>query len=134
MNKKEFNKLKVKWYKKLEKTGFQDIEKNEHALKQPAAKPFNKKTGLVRTGRWTAQRDYFLMTEQFLNIHNFETNLQKIIWEYHSNGLGVRAIADVLNKTKVTKTNRQTIWLTIRDLRKIMWMVVRLEEADTIEQ
>ncbi len=113
-----YKKERAKWYAKLKKSGFEDIEANEHSLKSWSSKFVRAdKTSITS---WQAKQEYYYQATHFLNSHKFETNLEKAIWEYHANGISVREIASLLNKTKVIKTNRQTIWLVVKKLRSLM--------------
>lgn len=117
-NQANYKKERAKWYAKLKKSGFEDIEANENSLKSWSSKFVRAdKTSMTS---WQAKQEYYYQTTHFLNSYKFESNLEKAIWEYHSNGISVREIAALLNKTKVIKTNRQSIWLIIKKLRLAM--------------
>jgi hypothetical protein len=112
----DYKKLRTKWYAKLKKSGFKDIEADDDHLKVWSSKFSEQKS--VTT--WEAKEAYYYMANHFLNTYKFKSNLDRIIWEYHSNAISVRSIAKLLNKTKAIKTNRQTVWLTVKKLRDIM--------------
>jgi hypothetical protein len=113
----DYKKLKKVWYKKLAQSGFIDIERNEDDLKV-------NDWYFSRTAKyggssieWSQSKaDYYYMATQFLNNYKFETNLERIIWEYHSNAVSHRDITDILNKAKVTKTNRTYVGRIIKAL------------------
>lgn len=115
-NNKNFNKLRDKWYKKLEASGFKDAETTKGKLKISAKEVLRD----YRINTKQSKEDYFAMADQFLNEYSFDSNFEKIIWEYHCNGLGVHAIVDTLRKAKIAKTNRTSIGLIISTLREIM--------------
>lgn len=113
-------KLQETWYKKLADSGFEDIEADEWNLKKSFKSTMLKtKHGLIRSGRWQASHDYYYMAEHFLNSHVFKSKLDRIIWEYHSNGISVRDIGDLLKEVGIN-TSHQTVYITIKGLADIM--------------
>jgi hypothetical protein len=111
----DYKKLRAKWYAKLKKSGFEDIESDDDNLKDWSSK-FEREKSLTS---WKAKESYYYMATSFLNSYRFVTELEKAIWEYHSNGLSHATIANLLKKTKI-KTNRTTVGLVIKRLRQIM--------------
>lgn len=116
---KSYEELKKIWYTKLKKSGFEDAESDENHLKTWSSNKFAAKA-LVQNGGWQAKAAYYQMAERFLAEFKFETRLERQIWEYHTNAISIRDIAETLNKTKVINTNRQAVWLVIRRLEDIM--------------
>lgn len=116
--------LKTYWYAKLSKDGFEDIEKDEFNLKQYSSR-FNQ-DAVVRN--WHSKSEYYSMAGQFLNNYKFASNLEKVIWEYHANGIGMRDIAKLLQKVKVksikpNKDNVQKIVSRLVEEMKKMYLV-----------
>jgi hypothetical protein len=114
----EFLELKEKWDKILKDDGFIDIE----AADTPdTSAPFHKKSGKnAHTALWLKSKiDYFTYATYFLNEHKFETENQRIIWEYHTNGVSARNIAKTFNAVGI-KSSRMSIWRTINYLRTLM--------------
>lgn len=111
--------LKEIWYKKLKKSGFHDIEKSEDHLHEWHSKRF---LGIPKEV-FKAKVDYYTMAERFLNDYPFETNMDKLVWEYHSQGVAVREIAQLLKKVgvKSIKISKSTIWLMVKRLRNSMY-------------
>jgi DNA-binding NarL/FixJ family response regulator len=94
---KDFKKLQDKWYKKLEKSRFEDIEQDENLLKK-----WSSKLSLSYSHEEIAEKQkYFTMAEEFLNQYKFASKRDRIIWEYHCNGLSIREIADTLKKVRI---------------------------------
>lgn len=121
--KTEYEKLRDKWYKKLSKVkddvypdGFQDIESDEYKLKDWSYK-FAAKDAVL----WQAKATYYQMAASFLEEYKFSNKVEQIIWEYHANGIGVRDIARTLNKLRLFKTNRTTVWQIIQRLKASMY-------------
>lgn len=103
--KQDYQKLKEVWYKKLERSGFVDAERDEYTLKQYSSR-FNQ-AEVVRN--WHSKTEYYSMAGQFLNTHKFASRLEKVIWEYHANGVSVRDIAKLLKHVKVIKPNKDNV-------------------------
>lgn len=115
-----FKELQAHWYKKLEKSGFVDIEKKETNLRTYRYRN-DEGTSNQFTSTWrNSKMEYYSLATQFLNEHEFQTNIEKVIWEYHTNGISVRNITNLLSKAKLSQTNRTYVWFIVRDLRKIM--------------
>lgn len=115
-NKTEYQKQKEIWYKKLKQSGFEDIESDENNLKEWSSK-FARKKSLESM---IAKQTYYNLATQFLNIFAFETELEKVVWTYHTEGISVRNIAKTLKKAKIKKINRQKVWLIVKKLRTAM--------------
>lgn len=113
---KTYQELKEVWYKKLKDSGFIDAEINDYGdLAYPSSR-FTK-TLIGRLGFY-AREEYYNMANKFLNTHKFNSPLEKIIWEYWSNGLSVRNIAVTLQKTKVVNNrfDRNRVWNILKPL------------------
>lgn len=126
--KQEFQELQDKWYGKLEKSGFQDIESDENHLKfyssQFAAQ--------FRDGAWQAKAAYYQMASNFLEEYKFDTKRDRIIWEYHSNALSYRDIAKILNKLKTTRTaSRTSVYNVLKRLRIKMFDMYMALDSET---
>lgn len=118
----DYKELRKLWYKKLEKSGFKDAENPDGSLKLSSERYATKKfLGLYQT-----KADYYYMANHFLNTYDFKSNLERVVWEFHTEGTAVRSIAKMLVKNRlVKKTNRTSVWFVIRDLRKIMYAIYR---------
>lgn len=119
----DYEKEKTKWYKKLEKSGFVDIELNEKRLKTWSSNQFEFPRLMTSDGGWKIKAEYYYMAAQFLNDYKFDTEIEKTIWTYHSEGLSVREISSILTKIKVKSipTQRTSIWKVIKRLKKSMY-------------
>lgn len=114
---KKFKTLQDKWYKKLEKTGFEDAEQDEVYLKQ-----FSGKTGIMEGSELrgttelgeTYKYNYYRNCREFLDTYKFKNKTEHKMFEMHTEGLGVRVIADKL------KTYRRKVHETIQGLVKVM--------------
>lgn len=118
--KQTFSQLKDLWYKKLKDSGFDDIESDEDHLKRYMQTMFNQKRVVEQHGGWQIKAAYYQMAENFLHNHAFESEIDRAIWEYHTNAIAIRDIVITLNDTKLLKTSRQTVWRTINRLEHLM--------------
>ena len=115
MSKSDYDKLRKLWYEKLAAVGFEDAESDDHNLKVWSSQ-FARKKSVVS---WEAKAAYYYMANNFLNEYEFETDLERIIWEYHANAISVRDITKLLKGVKIN-TNRMTVWRTVHHLETIM--------------
>jgi hypothetical protein len=113
---KSFKKLQDKWYAKLKKSGFKDIEHDEDTLTEYSSVYFKKHT----YDEMVEKQRYHDMANSFLEQYKFETEKDKLIWDYHTNGLSVRDIADLLKKVKL-RANRNSVAQDIRRLKAKMF-------------
>lgn len=119
--------LTKEWYDKLKKAGFKDIEHDENTLIFWDTNRLSRKDLNVLKNA----QDYYILAEHFLNDYKFKSNYQKTIWEYHANGLSAREIAQTLNKAlHPKKTNYNTVWLIIKELRSKMKLLYRVYSND----
>lgn len=96
---KDYKTLKNEWYEKLRESGFHDIEQDEFRFKHVShASYFGRE--IVRRN-YHAKSEYYSMAGQFLNTHKFSSELEKVIWEYHTHGISMRNIAKLLKKVNV---------------------------------
>lgn len=112
----EFKQLDAEWKKKLKDSGFEDLEDDQENIDR---------------GSWDFRRpkairahqtktEYYYMATQFLNDYNFDTELEKIIWTYHTEGIGVRNISKILNAAKISTLKKQAIHNIIMHLNRNM--------------
>jgi len=114
--KTEYEILRDKWYAKLKNKGFVDIEQDEDRLKS-----WSSKISLYHTSvTWESKVAYYNMADNFLRDYKFESNLDKVIWEYHTHAISIRNIVKLLNKTKVIKTDKSTVGRTIKKMSEAM--------------
>jgi DNA-binding NarL/FixJ family response regulator len=92
-------KLQDIWNKKLKNSGFVDIEDALGRLKEHS-------TSITLLSRgWNpvkveTQTRYFQLVGNFLNDNKDFTDIQRIIWEMHGQGLTLRQIAKNINWSK----------------------------------
>ncbi len=118
MNSDQLKKLQAKWYAKLEKAGFKDIEQDDDNLKQWHSHRFLVSNNYSKD-KFDDKENYFRLAGQFLHEHKFQSVLDKKIWEAHSEGLSVREIVKTL-KQKNIKVYKNLVHVTITRLAAIM--------------
>ena len=119
---KEFQELQTKWYKKLQQKGFNDIERTDK---------IGKAAGRLKTDalenvshsysahQFSIKEEYYRLAGQFLHEHKFKTQVEKKIWELHSEGVSVRNIIKKLRHRGVT-AYKDLVHGTIKRLAKEM--------------
>jgi len=117
--------LRKKWYKKLERSGFEDQEINDYALKNPSYRYSHmdrRREYTMEQARiyWASKHEYYYLANQFLHQYKFASVRERNIWEYHSNGISIRGIVKVLNKLPSKKTNRDAVFEIIKRLANTM--------------
>lgn len=113
---KEFKALKAKWDKKLEKSGFDDIERDGNLKLFHSvyfADPRRYDENVVE-----AKHQYYNIAGVFLNEHKFANTLEKKIWQLHSEGKSIREIEKAL--AKVYRTYKDHIHKTLQALQAEM--------------
>ena len=91
--------LQSKWYKKLAKDGFVDIEDTSRdipVLKKWSADIFRGKT----QGEIDSRLEYYRSARALIYIYEFNSELDKIIWTLHAEGMSQRDIAEKLKRRK----------------------------------
>lgn len=117
LNPNDYAAQKKYWYDKLKQSGFDDIELSDTTLKL-GSEQFRRPRSMHG---WQAKAAYYQMASNFLNDHRFDNRLERIIWQYHSEGISVRDIAITLNKAKVhRKMSKDIVWAIVNRLTKIM--------------
>lgn len=110
----DYQTLKTVWYKKLEKSGFRDIEQDEYNFRHVAHSSYFSRPQSLQS--WRAKEGYYTMARKFLHEYKFKSNLEKVIWEYHSEGIGHSAIAKLLKRVKIRKLNKDSVCKLTRKL------------------
>lgn len=110
---KDYNSLKKEWYEKLADSGFKDIEQDEFKFKHVSHASYFGREIVKRN--YHAKSEYYSMAGQFLNSYKFESELEKVIWEYHANGISLRNIAKLL-KTVEIDMNKDSVHGVLKKL------------------
>lgn len=111
----KFDKLKDRWYKKLKKSGFRDIEYKDGTRERGGPYLKNKTQTQIE-----AIEAYYTMARHFLIEYTFPREIDKVIWEYYSEGLSYRDIEETLKKAKVKNLKKSQIKNIITALEKKM--------------
>lgn len=111
----KLKKLTAKWYAKLSKKGFEDIEQDETRLKKWSETYFKKgNLNQSHPSVVNAKLEYYNMCRSFLHEYKFKNKTERKMFEMHSEGQGVRVIAEELG------TYRRKVHEKIQGLVRIM--------------
>lgn len=112
---KSFAALQAEWRKRLEKSGFIDIEEPDdphQRLKQWDSHYFSSK---YSKPVFHARETYFQNASEFLMTYEFEDEKSRLIWDLHSQGHCLREIA------RISKAgNKDTVGKIVKALAAIM--------------
>lgn len=111
-NKAELAKLTKVWYKKLKKSGFEDIEQSDGKLKEWHS--FKFAVGGQNAIQIYAKTKFYDAAREMLTKHTFATARERKIWALYSEGESARGIA------KKLKLGRFIVSSTVNRLIKIM--------------
>lgn len=123
--------LKEVWYKKLEASGFNDIEADETRLKtwsSGTGSPY-RAAYKYKEMMFDAKADYSRYAEHFLNEHKFKNERERIIWEYHTNGMSLRSISEILSQLPSNK--KATVNIVRGVIKKLREKMFRLYGVTT---
>jgi hypothetical protein len=113
---KEFKELQAKWYAKLEKKGFVDVEQDEDKLKAWHSHRFQNQNN---TNDMEAKQEYYRMAGIFLYEHEFKDDWERKVWELHSDGVVSSEISKILKKLNM-KHYEDGVYKTVKDLAEVM--------------
>lgn len=116
----EYEKLRAFWYKVLKDDGFEDIEQDEDNLKEWSTRAVRKNEYANTLDSWADKLEYYDLATRFLNEYRFESELERAIWAYHTEGISYRSIARLLRKAKVAKLNKDSVWRIVAELKLTM--------------
>lgn len=112
------------WYKKLEKSGFQDIEQDTDNLKVWSSVFFLRHS----PEQIQAKQAYYQMASNFLEDHEFKTRREEIIWSYHSEGISYRDISKLLKKVRI-KLSHTAVQNVVHKLQVAMYLMYKMPNA-----
>jgi len=95
---RKFAKLQAKWYKRLSKSGFFDLEWTDKNSGQGHSTPFLRKSlnkfKHLQQSELLNRAQYFIAAEAFTSQHNFPSRLHEFVWECYAEGLSYRQMQD----------------------------------------
>ena len=114
----EFIKLQRAWYKKLAETGFKDVERCHPTLGTATSG----NTPLLRPSEWAPRlaeskpgtEEFFRVASHFLHEYNFETYLDKQIWELFTEGVSITDIHKKVTENPHHKVKRWYVDVAIK--------------------
>ncbi len=116
---KLFKTLQAKWYAKIEKGGFEDIEQADGRLKLWASGVFKERLARKGPNFFEATEEYYRKAGHFLHEHKFESDFAKTVWEFHATGVSIREIVGRL-RDKGVKTHRRRVHETLQGLKQLL--------------
>lgn len=130
MNKSQLKDLQKLWYQKLKASGFEDIEDTESPREY--LKTWHSCYFLHRHEPETfqLQQEYYRRASHFLHDHSFQTPSERLIWQYHTDGMSQRDIAETL-KSKGLKVN--SISVNKDDVNKVICKLAKVMKNKNIE-
>ncbi len=115
MGSKQFRDLQAKWYRKLEKSGFKDIEENDRLIYRHGDYFKTEYT----PERFAEKKSYFEKAKDFLSRDVFIDGIERRIWALHTAGFPIRRIVLIL-ASEGTKKNKNEVNQTLNELQEIM--------------
>jgi len=113
--------LTAQWYKKLKDSGFEDIEQDEAHLKRWSRSfMVEQRTAYASGSKANVKEEYYRLAGQFNHEHKFECEVDRIIWEYHADGIAYRKIVIRLKNDHGIRKASTQVQNTVERLRKEM--------------
>jgi hypothetical protein len=133
MKSQQFKDLQDKWYKKLAKSGFEDIEQDEdHLINWSSSRALR---GKVNGSAYAdvivshqAVEEYYRLAGHFLHDYKFKDEYEKKVWILHADGNSHRDVAEAL-RTKSRKANKDSVNTIVKRLSKEMLTMYRQKDA-----
>lgn len=113
----KFKKLQEKWYDKLDREGFKDVETNVDGklfLREFHSSYFQRKYSPLR---FRFKQQYYQNATRFTHIYEFTSDRDRLMWIAHADGVSVRKIA---SKFKVK------IWVAHQTINKLATIMKKL--------
>lgn len=90
---KKFKTLNAKWHRKLERSGFEDIEEFDSLEEERLKSHHNMKFFPVfNSGEFLDRQRYYELAGQLVYSYPFKSEIDKRVWELHSQGVTERGI------------------------------------------
>lgn len=114
---KTLEEQKTKWYARLKRDGFKDIEDSEGRLDQYASSALthNYRDPII----FEAKERYYQLAGQFLHTYKFNSRLEKFMWEQHCSGVSILNIVKEIRHRGLS-TYRDEVHKTLQRLTKKM--------------
>lgn len=86
--------LKKDWYSYLTRSGFEDLEKGLRLV--APTEELNMRMDFANNLVFNAKRDYYSWCQECLTTCSFDSMVDRLIWQYHSEGYSRREIAPIV--------------------------------------
>lgn len=113
---KKFEELQAKWYAKLAKEGFVDIEGGMENRPKIRTQVYRHGMDLSQI---EAKAEYYRLAEHFLIEYKFAHPIEKLVWKLHSEGVPLRTIVVLLDDQGI-KTDKNAVNNVTKKISKIM--------------
>lgn len=112
VNSLKFATLQAEWYRRLAEDGFRDLEVGTGELLTGSVRsyPDATRTKYATPGVFEANLEYYLAAGRLAHTHCFASDLERVIWELHADGVPHRTIA------RETGASYHTVRVTIARL------------------
>lgn len=114
---KKFKDLQSKWYDRLEKDGFKDIESDENNLREWDTSIF----GRYNQHTIGATEEYYRLAGQFASTYEFSNKRERYIWERHSEGLSFNEISALMRSKRFGVNSKSSVHLVVKRLAEEMF-------------
>lgn len=114
--------LKAAWNAKVESSGVENIEDDSGLLKEWASSAGARDIRVGRLEAMKAREQYYRAAGHFLWEYEFETDLDRKIWEMHANG---RPAIEISRTLKLQRKGKDAILNAINRLAKVMGVKCR---------
>ena len=135
---KEFIRLQKKWYKKLAKSGFSDLEWTDEKTAKGQNTPYLRKS-LNKFKHLTPEKfeevsEFYSRAPDFASQHNFPTERHKFTWQLHIEGYSYRDSIEILTAEGFKPPS--VFWISdhLTKLKKayVTWLAEQPEEPETL--
>ena len=139
-SKEDFKKLQAKWYKKLSKNGFEDLEcyspKTLQCPNTPYLRRCSSEYANLSSPDALQKLEYYQDASAFYHEHKFPSRLHKFVWLMHTQEISYRKMQSRIHSRGFKKTP-SLFWISVHlnKMKKafIAWRLSRPEAPETLE-
>lgn len=102
--------LQKTWYSFLARSGFEDQERGVYLVQDN----LNNLVDMQHSTTFNAKRDYYQWAQECLTCSSFDSMIDRLIWQYHSEGYSQREISPIVELSQPwinRKIQRLEKWL-----------------------
>ena len=128
-NKKDFKKLQNEWYKKLKEGGFNDIEFGLNNTPFIEQHEFDR-ISIIENAKNDRREEYYSLASKYYWENMFKSELDKLIWYYHSEGVPAQKIVLNLKKDGYS-ISKPTVYRHINSIKEMFLKWVNIYDKTT---